>query len=177
MPDCVDGNSHGVVDHDRCIARRRPQLGSATWTELLVELEGLIADLVVHRAAFLVLSVPGPDGLFAQLAVLSDGGVEAEAVSTATRPCRSAGCPEVRHLLTADEQDGLRALGWRDPNPHRLNFHRASEPGWLWVAPLFSELLVRTLAEPFGATSPVVLTLSTGRLAPGFPARPGSRAA
>jgi hypothetical protein len=77
---------------------------------------------------------------------------------------RSCPCPAPRHLLPEAWQNRLVGLGWRQfvidwhdggagPD-HRVNFHRDSEPDWIWVAAMYAELTVRTMVEVFGVDSP-----------------------
>ena len=154
--------------HD-CIINRGHRITSDNWTEFLFELEAILAELVIHRRAFVVLKVSGPLGLFVQLEVSPDGAIEAEAVSTMHRPCN---CPAPRHLIPAAWQERLLQLGWRpyvvdwvdgQPGPnHRENFFKHSDPDWLWIAAMFSELLVRTLVEVYEVEAPTELTMILG---------------
>lgn len=169
MDDTDEGTVPATGWHPNCIVNRGHEITSANWTSFLYELEAVLAELIIHRGAFIVLNVEGPEDLFVQLQVGQDGSIRADASSTMHRACN---CPAPRHLVPPEWQAKLLQLGWRPyvidweddkagPS-HRPNYQRDSQPDWLWVAAMFSELMARTLVEVFEVATPTGVRMRFG---------------
>lgn len=153
------------LDHTRCVVQQPDELATSDWTSFLYSLEPLLGRVAVHGRAFAVLRVDRVDDAFVQLCVTRDGLVTAEAATSLFRPgcCRSP----ARHRLTVDQACGLRRLGWTLPDDHpggRQLWHRDADPRWMYVAPLYAELLTRTLVEVFEVDSPERVNVKVGNM-------------
>ena len=69
--------------HTNCLLKTGATIASATWTELLFELEILLVRLTHHGRAFVIIHADGPEEIFVQVAVTADGVLRVEAPTTA----------------------------------------------------------------------------------------------
>ncbi len=131
-------------------------LADGTWSALTTRLAVALERL--EPETFLVLSVDGDAtaaGLYVQFARVGTTGLLAEAASNTYLAPSLA--------LTTEQEQGLAALGWTQPEDGAVigrNFSRR------WTAPVpvtdVAELAVRTLREVFEAASPDALRYRSG---------------
>lgn len=126
------------------------RLTAANWTEALVEIEHVFAEVIYKGRGYVALNVDRSDDPFVQMLV-ADGLVTAEA--SVTVQIEGEGCG--RKLIDPPIQSALRSLGWRQPeaNPMELadpsgalpNFYLRWPADCGWPPALFADLAVRTL--------------------------------
>jgi hypothetical protein len=154
---------------DWCFIDNPEHASALTLTDLLEELEAILEQMIRHGCCYCSLTVAGAYDYFVQVAAFPDGELRAEAVSTSQAQNGCSRMPLSRWQIAA-----LLQLGWRRPCPGSssapktaddlVNFHRTANPEWLSPAPMFAELLVRTLVEVYGLRSPADLELRYGRV-------------
>lgn len=139
--------------HNPTLAAEAPDLWSVTIPELLVELTGLLANLVLDHRSLLILEHTDRDNRYVQ-ALCDHGDLLVESVGSQFL---------TTDRLTPHDIDQLHELGWEPPGPMGEappNWHRLCDaPADVHAA---AEQLVHTLLQMHGLTDPTRLALEVG---------------
>jgi hypothetical protein len=138
--------------HTTTLAGETPALWSTTIDELRLEVAGLLANVVLDRRTTICIAHTGRTNRFVQ-ALSFDRGLWIETVSNAFL--------DEGEQLTDRDHERLHALGWSEPTgtePHPNWFRQSDDEVDLVTA---ADLLVDTLVEVHGVTTPDDLAVTT----------------
>ena len=131
------------------------KLAAFTWAHAMREIESILSWIITNEGSYVIFEIGSRTNRYVQARGTEDGRVFIETTGDEFTGKEPYEVNDLVHMVR---------LGWRPSSigEETPNWWREADPRWPYAQPMMAEVLVRTMIEVHGASSPSDIVIKSG---------------